>query len=309
MAVAMPARWYICADAVSCQALRRRGGWTMSGYLTTLAGKHLPVHDGFVIGRVAGCDLVIDDSKASRRHARLVVEAGVAEVEDLGSSNGTRLNDKPVTRRVLRDGDRIQIGATVLVYREGEAPGAAAATAAPTPARAAFEDDDDLLGDAAPTAASPPAPKPAAVAPPAAEPPASPFADDDDDLLGGAPSAAAAPRAVPPPARPTPPVPPAPPAAKPPAAKPPASVVEFADEVVEVRKPAAAPAAKPAAAAPSGAAPSTSGRILQFHKQAGGGGVLGDDLGQVGGGMRALFVLGALALGAGIVWLTIRLVA
>lgn len=282
----------------------------MSGYLTTLAGKHLPVHDGFVIGRVAGCDLVIDDSKASRRHARLVVEAGVAEVEDLGSSNGTRLNDKPVTRRVLRDGDRIQIGATVLVYREGKAPGAAAATAAPTLARAAFEDDDDLLGDAAPTAASPPAPKPAAVAPPAAEPPASPFADDDDDdLLGGAPSAAAAPRAVPPPARPTPPVPPAPPAAKPPAAKPPASVVEFADEVVEVRKPAAAPVAKPAAAAQPGAAPSTSGRILQFHKQAGGGGVLGDDLAQVGGGMRALFVLGALALGAGIVWLTIRLVA
>ncbi|MFN7672421.1 MAG: FHA domain-containing protein [Planctomycetota bacterium] len=276
----------------------------MSGYLTTLAGKHVPLRNGFVIGRVAGCDLVIDDSKASRRHARIVVEAGVAEVEDLDSSNGTRLNDKPVTRRVLRDGDRIQIGATVLVYREGEAPGAAAATGAPTPARAAFE-DDDLLGDAAPTTAPPPPPKPAAAPPPATAAPASPFADDDDDLLGGAPRAAAAP----PPSRPTPPVPPAPPAAKPPAAKPPASVVEFADEVVEVRKPAAAPAAKPAAAAQPGAAPSTSGRILQFHKQAGGGGVLGDDLGQVGGGMRALFVLGALALGAGIVWLTIRLVA
>jgi len=281
----------------------------MSGYLTTLAGKHLPVHDGFVIGRVAGCDLVIDDSKASRRHARLVVDAGVAEVEDLGSSNGTRLNDKPVTRRVLRDGDRIQIGATVLVYREGEAPGAAAATAAataaPTPARAAF-DDDDLLGDAAPTTAPPPPPKPAAAALPATQPPPSPFADDDDDLLGGAPAAVA----VPPPARPTPPpTPPVTPVAKPPAAKPPANVVEFADEVVEVRKPAAAPAAKPAAAVQPGAAPSTSGRILQFHKQAGGGGVLGDDLGQVGGGMRALFVFGALALGAGIVWLTIRLVA
>ncbi|MFN9306129.1 MAG: FHA domain-containing protein [Planctomycetota bacterium] len=275
----------------------------MSGYLTTLAGKHVPLRNGFVIGRVAGCDLVIDDSKASRRHARIVVEAGVAEVEDLDSSNGTRLNDKPVTRRVLRDGDRIQIGATVLVYREGEAPGAAAATGAPTPARAAFE-DDDLLGDAAPTTAPPPPPKPAAAPPPATAAPASPFADDDDDLLGGAPRAAAAP----PPSRPTPPVPPAPPAAKPPAAKPPASVVEFADEVVEVRKPAAAPAAKPAAAAQPGAAPSTSGRILQFHKQAGGG-VLGDDLGQVGGGMRALCVLGALALGAGIVWLTIRLVA
>lgn len=243
----------------------------MSGYLTTLGGKHLPLHDGFVIGRVAGCDLVIDDSKASRRHARIVVEAGVAEVEDLGSSNGTRLNDKPVTRRVLRDGDRIQIGATVLVYREGAAPGAAAVRAA-----------------------------------------ASPF-DDDDDLLGGAPtSPGLAPPPAPPPPTPPPPPPPArtplPPAAPPPAAKPAANVVEFADEVVEVRKPAAAPAAKPAAASAPGPAPSTSGRILQFQKQAGGGGLLGDDLGQVGGGMRAALVLGALALGAGIVWLTIQLV-
>lgn len=273
----------------------------MSGYLTTLAGKHVPVRDGFVIGRVAGCDLVIDDNKASRRHARIVVEAGVAEVEDLGSSNGTRLNDKPVTRRVLRDGDRIQIGATVLVYRDGQAPGEAKAVAEPV----AFDDDDDLLGDDRPTATPAVAPAPPPAAPPAPAAPAaaaaSPFADDDDDLFGNA-SPAAAPSPAPPPPAATPRV------APPSAAKPPANVVEFADEVVEVRKPAAAPAAKPAAAPAAGPAPSTSGRILQFQKQAGGGGLLGDDLGQVGGGMRALFVLGALALGAGIVWLTIRLV-
>jgi predicted component of type VI protein secretion system len=297
MAVAMPARWYICADAVSCQALRRRRGWTMSGYLTTLAGKHVPVRNGFVIGRVAGCDLVIDDSKASRRHARIVVEAGVAEVEDLDSSNGTRLNDKPVTRRVLRDGDRIQIGATVLVYREGQA----AAAAAPAPAAA---DADDLLANA-PTLPRP-RPTPAPAPPPAPAKPASPFADDDD-LLGDGPTLSLPP--APPAARVGPPAAAPPPASKPPAAPPPPAAVEFADEVVEVRKPAAAPAAKPAAPAQPGAAPSTSGRILQFHKQAGGGGgLLSDDLGQVGGGMRALFVLGALALGAGIVWLTIRLV-
>jgi predicted component of type VI protein secretion system len=293
----MPARWYICADAVSCQALRRRRGWTMSGYLTTLAGKHVPVRNGFVIGRVAGCDLVIDDSKASRRHARIVVEAGVAEVEDLDSSNGTRLNDKPVTRRVLRDGDRIQIGATVLVYREGQA----AAAAAPAPAAA---DADDLLANA-PTLPRP-RPTPAPAPPPAPAKPASPFADDDD-LLGDGPTLPLPP--APPAARVGPPAAAPPPASKPPAAPPPPAAVEFADEVVEVRKPAAAPAAKPAAPAQPGAAPSTSGRILQFHKQAGGGGgLLSDDLGQVGGGMRALFVLGALALGAGIVWLTIRLV-
>lgn len=275
----------------------------MSGYLTTLAGKHVPVRNGFVIGRVAGCDLVIDDSKASRRHARIVVEAGVAEVEDLDSSNGTRLNDKPVTRRVLRDGDRIQIGATVLVYREGQAAAAAAPAAAAKPAPAAA-DADDLLANA-PTLPRP-LPTPAPAPPPAPAKPASPFADDDD-LLGDGPTLPLPP--APPAARVGPPAAAPPPASKPPAAPPPPAAVEFADEVVEVRKPAAAPAAKPAAPAQPGAAPSTSGRILQFHKQAGGGGgLLSDDLGQVGGGMRALFVLGALALGAGIVWLTIRLV-
>ena len=43
----------------------------------------------------------------------MIVEAGVVEVEDLGSSNGTMLNGKPVDRRMLRDGDRIQFGKDV----------------------------------------------------------------------------------------------------------------------------------------------------------------------------------------------------
>lgn len=48
--------------------------------------------------------------------------------------------------------------------------------------------------------------------------------------------------------------------------------------------------------------------MLQFQKRnAGGGSLLGDDFGQIGGGMRALLVLGALALGGGIVWLVIHL--
>lgn len=266
----------------------------MSGYLTTVGGENVPVRDGFVIGRVAGCDLVIQDGKASRRHARIVVAGGVAEVEDLQSSNGTRLNDKPVTRRMLRDGDRIQIGATVLVYREGAAPGAAPA-AARKPA-ASDGDDDDLLGGDAP-AATPPAAAPAR---------ASAAAADDEDLFAAEPAAApAAPPAAPPaaaPARPSSPPPPPP--------KPPASVVEFADEVVEVRKPAPTPAAKaPAAAAPGGATATASGRILQYNKQAGGaGGPLGDDFGQLGGGTRWIALLLILALGAGIVWVTMEMV-
>ena len=95
-----------------------------------LQRRNLPVRDGFTIGRVAPADLVIDDSKASRRHARIVVDNGVVEIEDLGSSNGTLLNGKPVTRRVLRGGDQLQIGKTVFTFREGEVPGGSAPKAA-----------------------------------------------------------------------------------------------------------------------------------------------------------------------------------
>ncbi|HLQ38347.1 MAG TPA: FHA domain-containing protein, partial [Planctomycetota bacterium] len=83
----------------------------MSGFLVFTDGRRQPVRDGMTLGRVAGNDVVVDDTKASRKHARVIVAGGVVEIEDLGSSNGTQLNGKPVTRRVLRSGDAIQIGA------------------------------------------------------------------------------------------------------------------------------------------------------------------------------------------------------
>ncbi len=133
----------------------------VSGYLSLANGKRVAIRDGFVLGRVAGSDLVVEDGKASRRHAKLHVEGGVVEIEDLQSSNGTLLNDKPVTRRVLRDGDRVQIGTTVIVFHDGELPrDASAAPAAPTrPAPAAALDDNDLFGDATATSIAP-APRP-----------------------------------------------------------------------------------------------------------------------------------------------------
>src|SRR5262245_65462583 len=106
----------------------------VSGYLSLSDGRTVPVSNGITVGRVAGCDIVINDAKASRRHARFVVENDVVEIEDLGSSNGTLSNQKPVTRRLLRDGDQVQIGKTILTYREGALPGAARAAGAVTKA-------------------------------------------------------------------------------------------------------------------------------------------------------------------------------
>ncbi len=144
----------------------RLGSSFVSSYLTLPDGQNVPLRDGLTIGRVAGCDIVLDDAKASRRHARLCVEGGVVEIEDLGSSNGTLLNGKPVQRRLLRDGDEVQIGAKVIVFHTGAPDGKAAAA-----------DDVDLFGaaaddlvDLAPPAARPvpppsPAPSPTPVAP------------------------------------------------------------------------------------------------------------------------------------------------
>ncbi|MCA9320562.1 MAG: FHA domain-containing protein, partial [Planctomycetes bacterium] len=67
--------------------------------------------DEIGIGRVSGQnDIVIKVSEASRRHCRVVKEDDAWFVEDLGSSNGTRVNGRKVTKFELQDGDEIQVG-------------------------------------------------------------------------------------------------------------------------------------------------------------------------------------------------------
>ena len=272
----------------------------VSGYLSLSDGRTVPVNNGVMVGRVAGCDIVIHDAKASRRHARFIVESGVVEIEDLGSSNGTLLNNKPVTRRLLRDGDQVQIGKTILTYREGALPGVARSAGAVT--TAAVDDDNDLLASDSATATDlrrPPAPPPSPVRPPAAP------------GMPAAPAAAPAAAAVPPPrpAQPTPQPVPSRPASPPPSPTPPPrpAVVEFADEVVEIRGAEVPRPSKPggAAAAPVVASPS---RILQFQKQKGGGGLLGDDMSQLSGGTRSLIFAVVRVFAAAVGWGVMELV-
>jgi hypothetical protein len=71
------------------------------------------------IGRLAECDVVIADKGASRRHAQIRTKDADATLTDLGSTNGTKLNGQQVQTRVLRDGDRITIGTTLIEFRRG----------------------------------------------------------------------------------------------------------------------------------------------------------------------------------------------
>ncbi len=82
----------------------------------------LPVNRS-VIGRSSDCDVALDVAAVSRRHAVLLHENGEYFVEDLGSRNGTFVNDHRVTSRIpLRQGDRILICDQVLqvVFPEQE---------------------------------------------------------------------------------------------------------------------------------------------------------------------------------------------
>ncbi|SDF52507.1 FHA domain-containing protein [Blastococcus fimeti] len=70
-----------------------------------------------VIGRGTEADIRLPDTGVSRKHVDVVLDGDVATVEDLGSTNGTLVNGRRVSRQPLADGDVIRIGHSVLVYR------------------------------------------------------------------------------------------------------------------------------------------------------------------------------------------------
>ena len=74
---------------------------------------------GAVLGRGHDAAIVLDDSKVSRAHAIVVYDgAGTYTIRDLGSSNGTFVNDKRVTEYALHAGDRIGIGGQLLFFSQ-----------------------------------------------------------------------------------------------------------------------------------------------------------------------------------------------
>jgi len=68
------------------------------------------------VGRAPDCDLVLNDPTVSKHHLELRRQGADVVLVDLGSTNGTRVNDAGIHERVLADGDEIRLGATVLRY-------------------------------------------------------------------------------------------------------------------------------------------------------------------------------------------------
>lgn len=82
------------------------------------AGVIFPLEGWITVGRAPGSDIVLDEQFVSSTHARLVPRGQFYYVEDLGSTNGTFVNEKEVTEAQLRLDSRVRIGETVFRYEE-----------------------------------------------------------------------------------------------------------------------------------------------------------------------------------------------
>jgi pSer/pThr/pTyr-binding forkhead associated (FHA) protein len=110
--------------------------------------------DRTVIGRQEGCQLRIPIAGVSRTHCEILIQGGSITVKDLGSSNGTYVNQERVTQQPLAPGDLISLGGQVfLVQVNGE----------PEEIDAEFLFEDGLPEEESKTSIAPPkAPVPAA---------------------------------------------------------------------------------------------------------------------------------------------------
>ena len=81
-------------------------------------GVIFPLDGWITVGRAATSDVVLDEQYVSSTHARLVPRGQFYYVEDLGSTNGTFVNEKQVTEAQLRLDSRLRIGETTFRYEE-----------------------------------------------------------------------------------------------------------------------------------------------------------------------------------------------
>jgi DNA-binding winged helix-turn-helix (wHTH) protein len=90
----------------------------LSMYLAS-GDQRYPLREGAsVIGRARDAAIRIDAGGVSRYHARIIVRGDKAQVEDLGSKNGTFVDGQPVNSScVLKDGDELRVGPVAFTFR------------------------------------------------------------------------------------------------------------------------------------------------------------------------------------------------
>jgi len=82
-----------------------------------VAGMEYEIGEGAILGRGDQAEIRLEDPFASSRHARLVRQGGIVVLEDLGSTNGTYLNEELLSGpQPLHPGDRVRIGDSEFTY-------------------------------------------------------------------------------------------------------------------------------------------------------------------------------------------------
>lgn len=83
-----------------------------------IGGKRYPItHSRTIIGRGSDADITVDDTGISRKHVEILWDGTRAQVNDLGSTNGSLLNGTPVAKAPLAPDSVIDIGRTRIVFR------------------------------------------------------------------------------------------------------------------------------------------------------------------------------------------------
>ncbi len=114
--------------------------FVLRGVSGAVFGKVYPITGPVVIGRAAECDISVPADEMSRRHALVKPTQEGLAVEDLGSANGSFINNKRIQQGFLRPGDELKLDAVrfmlVAPGMEMPAPAPTAAPAAPAMTRA-----------------------------------------------------------------------------------------------------------------------------------------------------------------------------
>lgn len=126
------AQHYVFAGGISIKLLPDRNGTVgtvrvesenVKGAVTwnpvlDIGGKRYPLTKSrTVIGRGSDADITVDDSGTSRQHVEILWDGKRGQVNDLGSTNGSKLNGRPVTKAPLPPDSVIEIGRTRIVFR------------------------------------------------------------------------------------------------------------------------------------------------------------------------------------------------
>lgn len=98
-------------------------GAHLVGASEPIQGQVFPLQMGTTtLGRDPGSSVVLEDASVSAQHAQLILRAEGLSITNLIATNGTKVNDEPVTTVTLQPGDRLTLGRVHLVYQHQAQP-------------------------------------------------------------------------------------------------------------------------------------------------------------------------------------------